>query len=59
MSTLTEYFVYPAFLFNSVARVRKEDTFESTKGYERISPVGMFVNASFKPSFLSPYFCLG
>ena len=58
LSTLTEYFVYPATLLSSPALVRKEDTFTSSSGYDLISPALMFENASFKQPLRRPYFCL-
>ena len=58
LSTLTEYFVYPAALFSSPALVRKEDTFTSSSGYDRISPALMPENASFMQPLRRPYFCL-
>ena len=58
LSTLTEYFIYPAALFSSPALVRKEDTFTSSSGYDRISPALILENASFKQPLRRPYFCL-
>ena len=58
LSTLTEYFVYPATLLSSPALVRKEDTFTSASGYDLISPALMPENASFMQPLRRPYFCL-